>query len=168
VLLAFAAILAALAVAGPGTASTPCWETLINDWYDGRIDSVYPVSCYRDALENLPEDVAVYSSLEDDINRALAAAIAAGGGDGGSGPTASNTFHGGPKAGIGATAGREQDGGAFDKAISSIGPDSADSVPIPLIVLGALAIVLLGLGTAGVIARRLQTRKASVPPSPKV
>ena len=83
VLLAIAAIVTALTAAGPAAASTPCWKTLIDDWYDGRIDSVYPVSCYRDALANLPEDVAQYSSLEDDINHALAAAIAAGGGSSG-------------------------------------------------------------------------------------
>ena len=181
VLLPLAAFVAALFLAGPAAATTPCWKTLINDWYDGRIDNVYPVPCYRDALANLPEDVAQYSSLEDDINRALAAAIAAGGGKNGgggggsnnstgsgSGTTASSTFHGGPKAGgmgVGpTTAGRDDGKGPVGQAISSIGPDSASSVPIPLIVLGALAILLLALGTAGVVARRLQTRRSAVRP----
>ena len=173
VTLAFAAILVALAVAGPASASTPCWKTLIDDWYDGRIDNVYPVSCYRDALENLPEDVAQYSSLEDDINRALAAAVASGGTAGPPPPSsgsAGSTFRGGPRAGgrgVGpiASAGRDPGKGPVRQAINSLGGDSADSVPIPLIVLGALAIVLLALGTAGVIARRLQMRKATVRPS---
>jgi hypothetical protein len=86
-LLALAAKATAGAVAGPAAAKTPCWQTLIDDWYDGRIDSVYPVACYREALAHMPEDVAQYSSLEDDINRALAAVIAAGKNDGGSGTT---------------------------------------------------------------------------------
>ena len=178
VLLALAAILAAFAVAGPAAASAPCWQTLINDWYDGRIDRVYPVQCYRDALAHMPEDVAQYSSLRDDINRALAAAIAAGGSGGsgtssgsGSGSTSAadtSTFHGGPTAGgVTASAGRGGDGGPVGQAIGSIGPGSADSVPIPLIVLGALAILLLALGSAGFVARRLQTRRAVVRPSTK-
>jgi hypothetical protein len=174
---------AALAAAVSASAKEPCWKTLINDWYDGRIDNVYPVSCYRDALEHQPEDVAQYSSLGDDINRALAYAIAhkSGGGNGSSGNTDSpggngsspagtkptSTFHGGPKAdreeaGVTASAGRDEGGGPVGQAISSIGPDSADSVPVPLIVLGALAILLLALGSAGFVARRLQTRRAAM------
>ena len=23
-------------------AATPCWKSLLNDWYDGRIDGTYP------------------------------------------------------------------------------------------------------------------------------
>ena len=60
----------ALLLAGPAAAKEPRWKTLIDDWYDGRIDNVYPVGCYRAALEHMPEDVAQYSTLGDDINRA--------------------------------------------------------------------------------------------------
>ena len=76
-LLVLAAAAGAILLAGPAAAKDPCWKTLIDDWYDGRIDSVYPVACYRAALEHMPEDVAQYSSLGDDINRALQAAVAA-------------------------------------------------------------------------------------------
>ena len=79
VLLVLVATAGALLLAGTATAKEPCWKTLIDDWYDGRIDNVYPVPCYRAALEHMPEDVAQYSTLGDDINRALQAAIAAGG-----------------------------------------------------------------------------------------
>lgn len=181
-LIALATAAAALVAAGSAAAKEPCWRTLINDWYDGRIDNVYPVSCYRDALEHQPEDVAQYSSLEDDINRALAAVIAGksnGGGNGGSdssggtgGTPGTSTFHGGPKsvlggAGVTASAGRDGGGGPVGQAISSIGPDSADSVPVPLIVLGTFAILLLALGSAGFVARRLQTRRAAMRPIAK-
>ena len=125
-LLVLAAAAGAILLAGPAAAKEPCWKTLIDDWYDGRIDNVYPVQCYRAALEHMPEDVAQYSSLGDDINRALQAAIAAQGSDGGGsgsggstggaeptggstsgvkGETSSpvnSTFHGGPTAGPGA------------------------------------------------------------------
>ncbi len=179
---ALAAAAATLVAVGSASAKEPCWQTLIDDWYDGRIDNVYPVSCYRDALEHQPEDVAQYSSLGDDINRALAAAIAGqstGGsgsqGGGGSSPAVTNstsTFHGGPKAdrggaGVTASDGRDEGGGPVGQAISSLGPDSAGAVPVPLIVLGALAIVLLALGSAGFVARRLQTRRAAMHPVTK-
>ncbi len=84
VLLVLVATAGALLLAGTATAKEPCWKTLIDDWYDGRIDNVYPVPCYRAALEHMPEDVAQYSTLGDDINRALQAAIAAQGSNGGS------------------------------------------------------------------------------------
>ena len=177
---------AALAAAGPAAAKTPCWQTLINDWYDGRIDSVYPVSCYREALEHMPEDVAQYYSLEDDLNRALAAAISSGGTSGGSGGGTSSsggggttgnsgtttgsaasqtsTFHGGPRAGrtLLASGGLANDSGPVGQAIGALGPDSADSVPIPLIVLGALALTLLALGSLGLVARRAQNRRTAL------
>jgi hypothetical protein len=173
-LLVLAAAAGAILLAGPAAAKDPCWKTLIDDWYDGRIDNVYPVACYRAALEHMPEDVAQYSSLGDDINRALQAAVAAQGSNGGSsGPTANGptdppapantTFHGGPtsEASGALVAGRDV-GGPVPSAIDAIGPGSADSVPVPLIVLGGLSILLLSLGAAGFAARRVQARRAAV------
>jgi len=59
--------------AGPAAAKgkPPCWKTLINDWYDGRIDKIYAPPCYREAVKHLPTDVQAYSSAKDDILRAL-------------------------------------------------------------------------------------------------
>ncbi len=45
-----------LAVAPVGSAASPCWQRLINDWYDGRIDRQYGCACYREAVHHLPED----------------------------------------------------------------------------------------------------------------
>jgi len=170
-----AAAAGAILLVSPAAAKDPCWKTLIDDWYDGRIDNVYPVACYRAALEHMPEDIAQYSSLGDDINRALQAAIASQGPNGGSNgsadPTSSvkgtsapanNTFHGGPTSEPGAliVAGRDV-GGPLPSVIDAIGPGSADSVPVPLIVLGGLSILLLSLGAAGFAARRVQARRAT-------
>ena len=69
----------ALLVLAPGraAAATPCWKAVINDWYDNsRIDGTYPISCYRQALKHLPEDVQDYTSLPDDIRAAMQAALA--------------------------------------------------------------------------------------------
>lgn len=54
------------------SAAKPCWQTLVDDWSDGAISSLYPIQCYRQALQHMPEDVRLYSSASDDINRALA------------------------------------------------------------------------------------------------
>jgi hypothetical protein len=72
---AFAVIAAAFAL--PSVASaTPCWQLVMQDWRDGRIDREYSVQCYRDALANLPEDLRVYGSAERDIKRALTRRLA--------------------------------------------------------------------------------------------
>ena len=70
-------LLAAVALA-PATASAAeeaCWQKLVSDWSDGAISNLYPISCYRQALENMPEDVRLYSSASDDINRALSGRV---------------------------------------------------------------------------------------------
>ena len=74
--LACVLLLPLAAQAAPSSsAATPCWKKLVNDWYDGRIDNVYPVPCYRDAINHLPNDIKEYSSAADDIQRALQLAI---------------------------------------------------------------------------------------------
>ncbi len=75
-LFAVGAVLGALVVSGPASASTNCASQLLADWRDGRIDGTYAVRCYRRALANLPEDVRVYSTASGDITRALQARLA--------------------------------------------------------------------------------------------
>jgi hypothetical protein len=53
-------------------AATPCWRAVIADWSrDGAIDQAYPAACYRQAMQNAPTDLKVYSTLEDDLQSAL-------------------------------------------------------------------------------------------------
>jgi hypothetical protein len=173
-LIAFAAgALAVLAFSSPATAATPCWKTLINDWYDGRIDGTYPAHCYREAINNAPEDVKTYSSLQEDLTRALQAAVKGkvpGGSRGRHGasqdsPTPSGTStneNGGTVIGTGGSngPGSGPGNGLFTKAIDSLGPKNADSLPLPLIILASIALLLLAAGAAGFIARRVQARRA--------
>jgi hypothetical protein len=88
-LFAMAIGLAVLALTGTaGAAQSSCATRLIADWRDGRIDGTYPVSCYRVALADLPEDVRVYSTAQSDIRRALQtrlSEVAASSGDNGGG-----------------------------------------------------------------------------------
>ena len=69
-----ALVLVVAAAISPAIASAKeqCWQELVEDWSDGAISNLYPIRCYRQALQNMPEDVRLYSSASDDINRALA------------------------------------------------------------------------------------------------
>src|SRR5690349_3272945 len=76
-LVCLAVSLIAVAVAGTAGAAQSCGSRVLEDWRDGRLDGTYPVTCYRQALAQLPEDVRVYSSAPADITRALQARLAA-------------------------------------------------------------------------------------------
>ena len=73
--LAVVAVVFAVAGASSAHAQAPCWKSVTTDWSTGRLRSDYPVACYQAALAHLPEDVRIYSSAEDDIRRAMLAAI---------------------------------------------------------------------------------------------
>ena len=159
---------AAVATLGVSTAqASACSSALIRDWYvDGRIDNTYPVHCYREALKDIPEDQIVYGTLRDDLNRALALVIRdhnghvepttpvppAGGGGGGSGD-------GGSSSG-------SHDEGFFHWVAKKIGPNSANSVPVPLLVLGGLALALIAAAAVSYGTRRYQAKKAASDPPP--
>jgi hypothetical protein len=154
----------ATAASTKGKPKPPCWKTLINDWYDGRIDGTYPIHCYRDALNHLPTDVETYSSARDDIKQALQKRItqshrrgrSGGGKNGGTaGPGGGPSGKGGGKTG---GSGKNPSGPIKD--VFSLGkPGKADSVPVPLIVLGAVALLLMAAGGAGFLTRRMRTRR---------
>ena len=162
-----AAITAALGVgAQPAQARTmsTCSKALIHDWYvDGRVDKTYPVHCYREALKQIPEDQIIYGTLRDDLNRALQATIRQHGGhvtgDTLVVPLAGGSNNDGP--GTGATG-----GGIFHWLAKKLGPSTADSIPIPLLVLGGLAFALMAAAGVSYAARRVQARRAAADPPP--
>ena len=169
---AFASVALVGALAQPGQAAaagTPCWKTLLNDWYDGRIDNAYARHCYSDALKHLPADVQTYSSAHDDILRALQSAIArqkkAGGTVGPNTPIVppAGGTKGGKSGSSGGTSttpatGRDQGKGLSGLA-DKLNPGSASSLPLPLLVLGGLALLLVAAGGAGLVAKRIQARR---------
>jgi hypothetical protein len=75
VVAAVAVVAAASLVAAPRASAATCWERVINDWRDGRIDGTYSSACLRAALRNLPEDLRVYGSAEEDITQALTRSV---------------------------------------------------------------------------------------------
>ena len=178
------ALVAAVSVAAPGDAAAKkkpaCWKALLTDWYDGRIDKTYPLACYREALKHLPTDVEIYSSARDDIQRALQTAIQhhqtqvpPGAGNtsrNGTGTRTDTTAttptsrgdDGGPSASGGAP-GRHNGGGPVGGFLGGFS-DSADSVPVPLLILAGLAVLLIAAGVAGIVVRHLQTRQTRPAP----
>ena len=178
------------AAAGSAVKSKPpCWKVLINDWYDGRIDGIYEIHCYRDALQHLPADVDTYSSARDDIRQALQKRITQGhsGGNGtnggtsggaGGGTSGGGTSGGGSSGGGTSGSGNTGDGsgsasGPIGSAFDATKPAKADSLPVPLLVLGGVAVVLMAAGGAGFLTRRTRMRRvqlasaASVPHRPE-
>jgi cobalamin biosynthesis Mg chelatase CobN len=157
------------ASAAPASAAqSPCWKRLLNDWYDGSISKVYPLPCYHEAINHLPPDVEVYSSAKDDILAALAAASKS--------PTTSSaatttaTTNSTTSTGSSVTPPttttdlqppKKKTG--ISKAIADLTPGGPDSFPLPLLILGALAILLVAAGAAGMIWRRLQEREPGTP-----
>jgi len=148
----------------PAPAATPCWKLLLNDWYDGTINNVYPIPCYHQAIDHLPTDVQVYSSARDDIQRALQQAIRAqktshhtvtsiqpGATQPGRTTSTSTSTSTGP-----ATTTTKKKKGPISKALRDITPGGADSFPLPLLILGLLAILLVLAGVGGMLWRRYQ------------
>ena len=166
-------VLAALTVAGPASAAKSCGKKVVDDWYaDGRVDGTYPPHCYDDAIEILPRDVRDYSSAAEDIGRALQNRLRGlpappattdptpGDDDEPADTTPTETNVSTPPGSDGPTKPGDPKGGP--EANGPVDTASADSVPIPLLVLGGLALLLVAAGSAGYLTRRLQARR--VPP----
>ncbi len=184
-----------LAQASPAHAATPCWKKLLNDWYDGRIDNVYPIHCYQDTLKHLPEDISVYSSAREDITRALqsareqlekakkstgpnalvpaqttaappattsTAAVTTPAGPAtttAATTTTPATGPGGTDAGGGTSSPGRKPPGGLPGVAQQLNPSSPSSVPIPLLVLGGLALLLVAAGAVGLVVKRSQGRR---------
>jgi hypothetical protein len=164
------ALVAAVARPLPAEGATPCWKALLNDWYDGRIDNTYALHCYDDALKHLPADVQTYSSAHDDILRALQNAKADLRASGKKvtpntlvppTPRPGKKGTGGTKTDTGSTTtspapGRKPPGGGLPGVADKVNHSGPSSIPLPLIILGALALLLVAAGGIGLLAKRRQ------------
>jgi hypothetical protein len=183
--LVVAASVVALAAAGsasaaPAASQTPtnnCWKAVVNDWlaHQPNVTGLYPIPCYTQAIQHLNaySDVQAYSSAMDDIHRALLAAILTERGDGGGsgsssggGGGTSGGTSGGSSGGSSSGGSSSSSGGPISSLFNDLGPGNAQSVPLPLLVLGALAGLLLLAGAGTWIARRFQTRKMTPATAP--
>ena len=113
-------------------AELACSARVLSDWSDnGRIDRVYALPCYEQAIATLPTDIRDYTNASDVIDRAMTAAVRSKSGD--------------PPAGAQAV----RASGADPVATAAASP-----VPLPLLFLLGLALVLLAAGVLSRIVRR--------------
>lgn len=136
-----------------------CWKLLLNEWYGGAITTIYPLPCYTEAIQHLPADISVYSSAKADIQAAeLAAAhhrkappektrL----------PSYQTTT---PTVGD-ANPPKKKHGIAG--WLADITPGNPQAFPLPLLVLGALAILLVLAGGAGMAWQRTHPSDSDQP-----
>ncbi len=142
----------------------PCWKVLTNDAFDSKVDGLYPLPTYGEAIGHLPVDAQSYSTIAEVITRARQAALQ----QVGKGIRANPARCGyalGAKGGT--TGGTTGNGGGGDKGlipgvIVKVGSDNADSFPIALIVIAAIAGLLVLGGGAGYLVRRRQRGQAEL------
>jgi hypothetical protein len=166
-LLVFVALASATVVALPATAgaATPCRNKVFNDWYqDGKIASTYPLGCYRDALKHIPLDADIYSSLKDDIRAALRAAIRRS--HGLSAPRVVGKGFDSLTRGSGGKVVSVSKRSPHDPAPVAVAPvadTSSGGIPVPILVLGGIAIALVAAGAIGLGVRHVRNRPPSTP-----
>jgi hypothetical protein len=145
-------------------AATPCWKRVVQDWTkDGRIDGTYSPHCLRQAIKNAPEDLRDYSSIIDDINAAL---LGPPGSATGNGPGAPGGGGGGNTGGTSGTSGKPSAKEAqreAEKVVPHAGtsdsiPDSSRTLPLPLLILGAVALAALLAAASPPLIQRVRTR----------
>ena len=160
ILTTLAATLALTVSAAPASAKTPCWKEVISDWYvDGRVDGTYPIPCYQQAIQNLPDDVRSYADAASEIRRAMLDRLRHG-----DQPNRSNKRKEAPV--VFSRNGGEPPKGVVSRLIDKIGPSNADSVPLPLLVIAGIAFLLLASGADSFEARRIQARRVVPQPAP--
>ena len=175
--LVLAVLVAALGVAGAAPAATaavakkkPCYKRVIDDWSrDGVINGHYSARCLRKAIKKTPEDLRDYSSIVDDINAALVASGPRGknGGGASGGRSGSRGPGGGPA--IPGTSPESVE--AAKKAVPNAGSPGSDpghdrSLPLPLILLGAIVLAGAIAGAGPALIKRFRTRFPRLRPSP--
>jgi hypothetical protein len=153
VLMVVAGLLVALAVSGPAVAITPCGKKVLDDWWDnGRVDRLYPLHCYEEAIDGIPKDIRDYSDAQEIISRALQAAVGGKLAPGGVDPTP-----GGDRTpGAPVNPGNQGDPGGGGEAAPNVDTSGTSSVPIPLLILGGMSLLLLAAGSLGYLSRRRQ------------
>ena len=148
-----------------------CADLVIADWYDdGRISKIYPLHCYKEAIAKLPPDVLDYSNAKEEIGRALAFAKQGKPDPGGSDPSPGSTATTATGTTTTSTAKTTTakttttkttstttsvDTGTTATVVPATDTSGPSSVPVPLLVLGGLAVLLLAAGSAGYLRRRM-------------
>jgi hypothetical protein len=150
---------ASLSLASTAGAATKCGKRVLADWYDnGRIDKLYPLNCYEEAIDAIPNDIGPYVDAEDVITRALQGAMRNELDPGGCDPTADGSADDCKNQGGNGKSGNGPD--STGQALPPVDTSGPSSVPVPLLVLGGLSLALLAAGGLGYVSRRRQAAHA--------
>ena len=134
------ALLAGAATRDASAKPKSCANQVIADWYDdGRVGKIYPLHCYPEAIKLLGTDARDYTNAEEEIGRAYAYAKLGKPDPGPDGTPPTDTT--------------KTDTTKTDT--SSTDTSGPSAVPVPLLVLGGLAVLLLAAGSAGYLRRRM-------------
>lgn len=124
-----------LAQSATATAATPCAGAILSDWYlDGRIDRLYALPCYEQAIDAVPSEIRDYTDAQEVISRAFHAASGR--------PITARTTQG-PVAPA-----------PPPTRVPVVVTSAPNSIPIPLLVLASLAVTMLLAGALGYVVRR--------------
>jgi hypothetical protein len=141
-------VLALAVSAPPASAKTPCWRQIQNEWVaKDRVATNYPLHCYSEAIAHVPDDLAQYSSIIDDIVAARQQASRVRRPAGHTPSKADTNTTDTPSRGV------------YKAALNKLGPTNADSFPLPLLILGGIALIMVAAGGAGLLTRRLRSGK---------
>ena len=138
-----ASLVAALAASGGVAAAPPCAQAILADWLDNsRIDRVYALTCYEAAIDAVPDDLRDYTDAADVIARAFQDRSGRRLEQRGlEGPVPATTMPG---------------------AVPPVDASSSSSVPVPILVLGVMALTLLGAGGLGYVSRRRREQRGDL------
>jgi len=151
-LIAALAATTALALGAGSAAAQSCVDKVIDDWYvDNTINGQYSTTCYRQALGRVNDQMRIYSNLPEELERGLRQAVAR------EGVLGTRTTKIQPSR---STQSRKSSG-PIQRVLGELGPDRADSIPIPLMILAGVALLLIAAGAASAIVRRLNGRRDS-------
>ena len=129
-----AALVSALVAASSSASAAPaCADAILADWLDNsRIDRVYGLACYEAAIDSIPDDLKDYTDAADVIARAFQSVSGRRLERGLEGPTVPAT----------------------SDDVPPVDTTSSTSVPVPILVLGAMSAALLAAGALGYVSRR--------------
>jgi hypothetical protein len=142
--IALLALVSTLVTVSPASSQPTCGASVLADWEDGRIDGVYPVACYREALKSLPEDVRVYTSAADDIARARRASVTA------KARTRRTSGHVRPAP----SAPAPSASAAAMPALEGSSASGAGSLPLPILLAVTVVVVVGAAGATSLLAER--------------
>jgi hypothetical protein len=127
--------IAALMLSSGATAARPCAKAILDDWYDNdRIDRLYALPCYEQAIDAVPTDIRPYTDAQEVIGRAFQDAF---------GRRLKTRTPQGPVGGSGPP-----------PPVPPVATSSSSAIPLPLLVLAGLATAMIVAGGLGCVLRR--------------